>query len=203
MHPHSNRPLRAALVAAALAVLPATPPAHAIPPVPSVPPGLEAPSGHEPYFVGRALGTQNYVCSPSASGVAWTLFGPQATIFDGRNKQILTHFISRNPIETGIPRATWQHSDDSSAVWAVRLEGSSDPDWVDADAIPWLLLKVVGTERGRGGGRRLIGTTYIQRIATAGGPAPATGCATPEDLGRTVFVPYYAHYVFYRESTRP
>lgn len=211
LHPSSptramrRRARRAALLGAALAVLPAARAAHALPPVPSVPPGLEAPSGHEPYLTGRALGTQNYVCARSTTaptGVAWTLFGPQATVFDNRNKQIMTHFLSQNPIETGTPRATWHHSDDSSSVWAVREEGSSDPGWVDQDAIPWLLLKVVGTQRGPGGGRRLIGTTYIQRIDTAGGPAPQGGCTSEADLAKTVLIPYYAQYVFYRASTR-
>ncbi len=212
-HPHTSAPnrasrrraRRAALLGAALALLPAARSAHAIPPVPSVPPGLEAPSGHEPYLAGHALGTQNYVCARSAtapSGVAWTLFGPQATVYDNRDKQLMTHFLSQNPVETGTPRATWHHSDDSSTVWAVREEGSSDSGWGQPDAIPWLLLKVVGNQRGVGGGRRLTGTTYIQRIATAGGPAPATGCASEADLAKTVLIPYYAQYVFYRASTR-
>jgi hypothetical protein len=212
-HSHPTAPTRAmrrrarrvALLGAALALLPAARSADALVQVPSVPPGLEAPAGHAPYLMGRALGTQNYVCAraeTSPTGVAWTLFGPQATVFDMRNRQIMTHFLSQNPVETGVPRATWHHSHDSSTVWAVRVEGSSDPAWVEPDAVPWLLLKVVGTQRGPRGGRRLAGTTYIQRIDTAGGPAPQDGCTSEADLAKTVLVPYSAHYVFYRESTR-
>src|SRR5215216_5521720 len=48
----------------------------------------------------------------------------------------------------------WQHSRDTSTVWAkVALDGSStDPAFVAAGAIPWLLLDVVGVQEGPSGG---------------------------------------------------
>src|SRR4051794_15288457 len=48
---------------------------------PPVPSGLEVPAGNAAFLKGHAVGTQNYVCLPSASGVAWTFFAPQATLF--------------------------------------------------------------------------------------------------------------------------
>lgn len=196
--------LTRALAGALLALLPATSEAGGIP-IPDVPPGLEVGGGHKPYLVGHARGTQNYVCLPSASapsGVAWTLFGPQATLFTSGDRQVTTHYLSPNPRQGGTPRATWHHSDDSSSVWAVRAEGSSDPSWVDPNAIPWLLLDVVGAESGPNGGRRLNETSHIQRINTVGGKAPATGCASAGDLGATALVPYEADYVFYKAPRR-
>ena len=41
-----------------------------------------------------------------------------ATLFDAKGGQILTHFLSPNPSENATPRAAWQHSRDTSAVWA-------------------------------------------------------------------------------------
>ncbi len=195
--------LRRALAGAFLVLLPMALHAH---PVPSVPEGLEVSSSHRLFFVGHAIGTQNYLCLPSStaeSGVAWTLFGPQATLFGDRSQQVATHFLSPNPDQDGAARATWLHSDDSSAVWAKKLRESSDPDFVDPDAIAWLLLEVVGTEKGPGGGRKLVETSYLQRINTVGGRAPETGCAGPENVGDGVLVPYEADYLFYKPLRRP
>jgi hypothetical protein len=47
-------------------------------------------------------------------------------------------------------------------------------------------------------GDRLTRTTYIQRVNTSGGVAPAAGCAAPVDLGKRAMVPYATDYVFYR-----
>lgn len=171
--------------------------------VPPVPDGIEVPEGNRPFLVGRAFGTQNYICLPSATapaGVAWTLFGPQANLFTDHDRQIMTHFISPNPDESGVLRATWQDSDDTSAAWARAVATSSDPAYVEAGAIPWLKLEVVGTEKGPTHGRRMTVTTFIQRLNTTGGVAPATGCALPADIGARVFVPYTADYFFYKAS---
>jgi hypothetical protein len=39
--------------------------------------------------------------------------------------------------------------------------------------------------------------TYVQRLNTSGGSAPATGCAVSTDVGGQVLVPYTADYYFY------
>lgn len=166
---------------------------------PEVPANLEVPEGHRPYLVSHAVGTQNYVCLPrtSAPGLAWTFYGPQATGFNRRDEQQLTHFLSPNPDENGTARATWQHSRDSSAVWAMAIASSTDPEYVEPGAVAWLLLEVVGNDDGPEGGDRLSRTTYIQRVETSGGTAPATDCPT---VGAKLFVPYETEYVFYRAA---
>jgi Protein of unknown function (DUF3455) len=166
---------------------------------PQVPGILVVGPEYKPYLIGHAFGTQNYVCAPSASGVAWTLYGPQATLFDEANEQLMTHFLSPNPAENGTPpRATWQHSRDTSSVWAVAEQIYTEPDYVAPGAIPWLLLRVVGARFGPNAGDKLVETKYIQRVNTAGGVAPATGCAVTTDLGKRALVPYTTDYVFYK-----
>jgi Protein of unknown function (DUF3455) len=167
---------------------------------PPVPDNLEVPVGNQLFREGHAVGTQNYICLPSDSGVAWTFVGPQATLFNDQDRQIITHFLSPNPDEGGMARAAWQHSRDSSTVWAMAIAASDDPDFVESDAIPWLLLRGVGVESGPTGGRRLTRTTFIQRLNTAGGGAPSTGCADSTDVGQRAFVPYTADYFFYKTA---
>jgi hypothetical protein len=186
-------------------------PLHAadIEPLP-VAPNLEVPAGNQAFLEGHAVGTQNYIClpcpnpatsmCPDASGFAWILFTPQATLFNGFERQIITHFLSPNPDENGTARATWQHSRDTSTVWAMAVASSSDPDFVASEAIPWLLLQIVGAEPGPRGGARLTRTTFIQRLHTAGGIAPSSGCAQSSDVGQRTFVPYTADYVFYKAA---
>ncbi len=165
---------------------------------PSVPGNLEVPPGYKLFLTTHASGTQNYVCMPSPSGVAWTFHGPQATVFDDRGEQVLTHYLSPNPGEGNALRATWRHSRDTSTVWAVAIASYAEPDFVNEGAIPWLLLRVVGTEYGPTWGDRIARTTFIQRINTDGGSAPSTGCSTTADVGKRAMVPYTTEYVFYR-----
>jgi Protein of unknown function (DUF3455) len=165
---------------------------------PPVPLNLEVSADNKLFLVGHAVGTQQYICLPSGSSFAWTLFGPQATLFKDDTKQIITHFLSPNPDESGMPRATWQHSNDTSAVWAMAIASSSDPNFVALDAIPWLLLEVVGDQRGPTDGARLTRTAFIQRLNTSGGVAPMTGCSASKDIGMRALVPYTADYFFYK-----
>lgn len=166
---------------------------------PPVPSNLQVPAGNKAFLDGHAVGTQNYICLPSGPGFAWILFGPQATLFNADDEQVITHFLSPNPDESGTPpRATWQHSRDTSTVWAVAIQSSSDPAFVEPGAIPWLLLWVVGAQDGPTDGDKLSETTFIQRLNTVGGIAPSTGCTLSTDVGKRAFVPYEADYFFYR-----
>ncbi len=185
--------------------------------VPAVPGNLEVPAGNEVYLEGHGVGTQDYLCMPCpnaitsaatcpASGFAWAFYGPQATLFDvqvGNEKQIITHFLSPNPDEARKPRPTWQHSRDSSTVWVNNTvppaQSSTDAAFVAPGAIPWLLLPVAGTQVGPTGSDTLTKTTFIQRLNTSGGVAPAAStCATAADAGKKALVPYSADYFFYQ-----
>ena len=181
--------------------------------VPEVPSELEVPAGNTVYLEGHAVGTQNYICMacPNAitplarcpgSGFAWAFIGPQAILFDPHDdasRQIITHFNSPNPEEGGRERPTWQHSRDTSTVWANNTFPPAVSATVRADAIPWLLLPTAATEAGPRGVGALTATTFIHRLNTEGGLAPdAATCATPSDAGKKALVPYTADYFFYK-----
>jgi hypothetical protein len=168
---------------------------------PDVPPDtIEVPPGNEVFLVGHAVGSQNYIrlpLNPPETGSDWVLFAPQATLFDHAGRQIGTHFASSAPPKEDPtnPVPTWQDND-NSAAWATREKSLDSPD----GSIPWLLLEVVATRRGKAGGRRLAGTTYIQRVHTTGGTKPPSDGTASADVGSRDFVPYTADYYFYRRA---
>jgi len=169
---------------------------------------LQVEPGNEAFLLGHGVGTQNYICKPSGTGVKFVLFTPQATLFkDNDDRQVITHFFSPNPSEpntdatvvaNGTIRVTWQ-ARDSSIVWA-KLHQPDGSLIVDPNAVAWLLLDAVATQDGPTGGHTLSDTTFIQRVNTTGGLAPAVGCTSSADLGNQAFVPYTADYYFYRKQ---
>jgi hypothetical protein len=179
--------------------------AHEVTP-PVVPVEIQVPAGNIAFLKGKAVGTQNYACSPSGTGFAWILFTPEATLFNRADKQIITHFFGPNPaandvntdprvVSKGAIRAAWQ-ARDTSTVWA-KVFPLSRPVVVRQDSIPWLLLETVGVQEGPTGGDTLTPTTFIQRVNTFGGLAPSTGCSQSADVGKKAFVPYTADYFFF------
>jgi hypothetical protein len=184
----------------------------ASPPTPTL---ITPPEGNSAFLLGRALGTQGYVCLPKGTGASWTVNNarPEATLFTsffGRDVQIITHFLSpdTNPNEfapTPLPfgSATWQNSLDSSMVWAQVLHSNaipagSDPSCPNAGAISCLLLQSIGSQKGPAGGKFMTQTTFVQRLNTNGGTAPADGCSVAGDVGKQTLVPYTADYYFFR-----
>ena len=192
--------LSASALAVAFTVAPPAAHAEHITP-PAVPDNLKVAEGSKAFLVGHATGTQNYICLPSGTGFAYSLFTPEATLFSEHFKQLTTHFFSVNPspADNGAIRATWQHSRDTSTIWAkVAVDGiSTDERFVRRGAVAWLLLDVVGTQEGPSGGDTLTVTTQVQRLNTSGGAAPSTGCSVATDVGTKAFVPYTADYFFY------
>jgi len=208
---HTRRILPIACATALTVAFAISLPAHAgkVTP-PPVPFNLKVEAGNHPFLVGHAVGAQNYVCASSTTsdfgGVAYMLFTPEATLLNDRGDQLITHFFSPNPdphdpntsaaaVADGAIRPTWVHSRDGSSVWAkAHTNGSFLPD---KNAIPWLLLDVVGTEDGLAGGNILSKTSQIQRLNTTGGVEPDHGCDSLADVGHTAFSNYTADYFFY------
>ena len=170
---------------------------------PAVPAKLEVEAGNEPFLVGHATGTQNYVACPRpmASPGRCSRRKPRcSTTRSSRSSRTSSARTRRG----GIVCAAWQHSRDTSTVWARATQTSTDSQFVAPGAIPWLLLnmKDTGTQEGPTGGRKLTRTTFIQRVNTVGGVAPSTGCAQSSDVGSRAFVPYKADYFFYEDAER-
>jgi hypothetical protein len=188
--------------------------------LPDMPDNIKVLDGSKAFLVGHATGTQNYICLPAgvdADGhprFAFKLFTPEATLFSDDLKQVTTHFFSPNlnpneletgakpPFADGPIRATWQHSRDSSLVWAQVKDGDSSTDehFVHQGAVAWLKLTVVGSEDGPTGGDTLSKSSFVQRLNTVGGVAPKTGCDALEDVGTQAFMPYTADYFFYTKQ---
>ncbi len=182
---------------------------------PSAAAGITPSSDNAAYLEGHGVGTQGYVCLPTATGASWTVNGarPEATLFTsflGQEFQIITHFLSPNtnpnefaPNPLPFANATWQSSLDSSAVWAQvqhSITAGSDASCPNTGSISCLLLQVIGARKGPSGGKSLTPTTFIQRLNTAGGSAPETGCSFAGDVGKQTLVPYSADYIFFRKA---
>jgi hypothetical protein len=193
-------PKTAALVVGLAIALCAT--ASAADPIaaPVVPTKIRVPEGYKPFLAGHAIGTQNWMCvaALTPTGGDWVFIGPQATIYDGDRLQILTHYQSKNPDQGDAIQAEWQSSRDTSGVWATRVDGSLDPDYVAPGAIEWLLLRVTGFQFGPTGGDRLTSARYIQRVNTVGGAKPAAADCYSGTLNTRQLVYYEADYFFYR-----
>ena len=167
---------------------------------PAVPVEIQVQGGFKPFLVGHAVGTQNYICAPSATttGPEWLFVGPQATLFNADLEQIATHFQSKNPFRGDALHAAWLHSRDTSQVWATRYTGSSDPNYVAPGAIEWLLLEMSGAQVGPTGGNKLAGTRFIHRVNTVGGVKPPAAECTSATINTRKLVAYEADYYFYQ-----
>src|SRR5260370_34556507 len=71
-----------------------------------IPENLRVPSGNELFLRGLAVGVQIYDCRATVNGFAWVFRAPQAALFHGNERLIITHY-------GGPPRAGL----DGSPVW--------------------------------------------------------------------------------------
>jgi hypothetical protein len=134
-----------------------------------VPEVIRVPAGNRRIAVMPADGVQTYQCTAGT----WTFLQPDA-ILRHRGRPVVLH--TKGPVWTSVV--------DGSSVTAAAQANSPV-----AGAIPQLLLAATGA---RGSG--LLSTvTYIQRLDTTGGLAPAGSCVD----GATTSVPYTADYAFW------
>ena len=128
-------------------------------------------------LVAHATGVQKYTCQAKRN---WLFTDPDATLFkmSGAPKEMGSHFLN---FATGRP--VWTLNDGSSVEAARKTAADGG-----AGNIPLLLLQAVATS-----GDRLGEMTYVQRLNTSGGTAPAGTC-TP---GEHAAVPYSADYFFW------
>jgi len=144
---------------------------------PDLPVGCEelyVPDGNEVAFRVYASGVQVYWWN----GSSWGLVGPVATLYAnaGMTGKVGVHY--------GGP--TWKTNSGSLVIGKNPIRCTPDPD-----SIPWLRLEADETD----GAGIFAGVTYIQRVNTNGGKAPAEPGTYD---GERVDVPYTTEYVFYR-----
>jgi hypothetical protein len=126
---------------------------------PDVPETIQAPAGDEVVLFAHATGSQIYICQAGAAGrFSWTLKAPEAELHDRQDKVIGSH--SAGP--------TWKLKVGSEVTGKMAAQVDS----LDADSIPWLLVKAE-SHAGKG---LLTSVTTIQRVHTHGGKPPAEGC---------------------------
>jgi hypothetical protein len=144
------------------------------------PPNLAVPGGHFTAFQLMAEGVQIYACQArpdDPSAFEWAFRAPEATLMNMSGEIVGTHYVG----------PTWEGLDGSKVVGAARANADSP----DPAAIPWLLLEVQSSA----GTGVFTTVSYIQRLDTVGGRAPADGCG-PAALGQEARVPYTAIYTF-------
>ncbi|HSQ20435.1 MAG TPA: DUF3455 domain-containing protein [Blastocatellia bacterium] len=137
---------------------------------------MRVPAGNKVAFHVYARGVQIY----RWDGTTWVFVAPVATLFADANyaAQVGIHYAG----------PTWE-SNSGSKVLATRVAGCTP----DPTAIPWLRLQSVSTN----GPGVFNSVTFIQRVNTKGGVAPAVPGAS---IGEAAEVPYTAEYYFYREE---
>jgi hypothetical protein len=137
-------------------------------------------AGSTLYLEALASGVQIYECTrkPDAS-YEWVFKAPEATLTARSGKPLGRHYAG----------PTWEGLDGSAMVGEIKARHPAPSE----TAIPWLLL-AAKSNTGSGAFSR---STYVQRVATVGGVAPARGCgeSTVKNVAR---VPYSASYFFYR-----
>jgi hypothetical protein len=156
---------------------------------PQVPPPLSVPAGAKLELHDRGVGAQVYACTASggqdagvdggATTYAWVLKAPDAKLYDACNQQVGTHGAGPN----------WTSTLDGSVVNGAKVMQADAPV---TSAVPWLLLRATSAS----GAGAFGSITYVQRVNTSGGKAPAAGCDATT-VGSETRVDYSADYYFY------
>ncbi|MEO7733490.1 MAG: DUF3455 domain-containing protein, partial [Kofleriaceae bacterium] len=159
---------------------PATQPAS--PPTAPVPAELAVPEGHKLVLSARATGVQIYECAADASGaLAWKLHAPRADLLDAAGATIGSHFGGVD--KQLAPGPYWEAADGS------RVHAGKPVSVPHEGSIPLLRLEAADAS----GTGVLAKITFVQRLETTGGVAPAGACTA----GKPTEVPYTATYYFY------
>jgi hypothetical protein len=159
-----------------------------LPPPSGLPAAIAVPSGATVKIHDHAIGVQIYTCTASggadagadagAVSYSWVLKAPDAILYDAMFAQVGTHGAGPN----------WTSSD-GSVINGARLASANSPV---AGAIAWLLLGATSTT----GTGVFSDISYVQRLNTAGGVAPATGCDSTT-VSTEVRIDYSADYYFF------
>ena len=150
----------------------------------SLPAAVQVPAGNKVVMETVGVGEITYACNPKkdmAGQFEWVFVGPDAKLNDRSGKQVGKYYG---------PPATWESMDGSKLTGAqVAVAPSS------AGNIPLQLVKG-NPAMGMGA---MAGVTYIQRVATRGGVAPAMPCDAGT-AGSKQIVKYQADYIFYKAA---
>ena len=150
----------------------------------SLPDSVKVPAGHRVAMQTVGVGEITYECRVKkdvADQFEWTFIGPDAALNDRSGMKVGKYYG---------PPATWENADGSKVTGAQVAVAPAG-----AGNIPHQLVKANPAS----GGGAMSGVTYIQRVATAGGVAPATVCDAGK-AGVKQNVRYQADYIFWKAA---
>jgi len=146
----------------------------------ALPETVRVPAGHKVMLATTGVGEITYECREKkdlAGQHEWAFVGPVATLYGAERKAVGRYYAG----------PTWEAADGSKVTGKQVAVAPASPG-----NIP---LQLVKAEPAMGQGA-MTGVSYIQRLNTKGGVAPAMACdATAK--GQRQVVAYEADYVFY------
>lgn len=145
---------------------------------------VKVPAGHRVALETVGVGEITYECRAKAGAAGafeWVFVGPQASLNSRSGSPLGTYYG---------PPATWAANDGS------RITGTQVA--VSPAAAGNIPLQLVKANPAVGAGA-MADITYIQRVATRGGVAPATNCDAAA-TGRKETVKYQADYIFWKAA---
>jgi len=147
----------------------------------SLPAAVQVPAGHRVVLETVGVGQITYECRArkDMAGHEWVFVGPDAKLLDRMGQPVGRYYG---------PPATWEGLD-GSKLTATQLA-------VAPAAVGSIPLQLVKANPAMGMGA-MQGVTYIQRVATQGGVAPATACDAGK-AGTRQIVNYQADYIFWK-----
>ena len=148
----------------------------------ALPSAVQVPAGNKVAMEVVGVGQITYECREKADVAdqyEWVFVSPSAALNDRSGKQIGKYFG---------PPATWENMDGSKITGtqvAVVPAGAGN-----------ISSQLVKANPATGAGA-MTGVTYVQRVATKGGVAPAMACNSGSK-GKKEIVVYQADYIFYK-----
>ena len=149
-----------------------------------MPSTVQVPVGNKVVLETVGVGTITYECrvkKDMAGQFEWVFVGPEAKLLNRAGAQIGRYYG---------PPATWESSDGSKLTGAQVAVSPATPG-----SIPLQLVKA-NPAIGMGA---MQGITFIQRVATKGGVAPAAACDAAS-MGSKQIVNYQADYIFWKAA---
>lgn len=147
-----------------------------------LPAAVKVPAGHAVALETVGIGKITYECRAKADNKAvteWVFVGPDAELRDRRGRVIGRYYG---------PPATWE-SQDGSRITGAQVAIAP----AEAGSIPLQLVKANASPTPGA----MANTSYIQRVATRGGVAPASECSAAT-VGKREVVHYQADYIFWK-----
>lgn len=156
--------------------------AFSVPAMAQMPDSIKVPAGNKVYLETVGAGIINYECrekKDAAGQYEWTFVGPDAVLSDRKGKAVGKYYG---------PPATWESSD-GSKITGTQLAVAPN----GAGNIP---LQLVKANPAMGSGA-MSDITFVQRLETKGGVAPA-GVCNAESKGKKEVVGYQSDYIFWK-----